>query len=113
MFEKPSASAFARRSFLFFFRFPAKEHFPVFAVEPHGGSIHSGAAGLRLVQRVEHHKIVDHGREPDSGDFRPGFREGQNKAREMGLYMQKYSGCVFSEEERYAKQIKRDRERSV
>lgn len=46
-------------------------------------------------------------------DFRPGFREGQAEARERGLYMQKYCGCVFSEEERYAKQIKRDRERSV
>jgi len=44
-------------------------------------------------------------------DFRPGFRQGQNKARELGLYMQKYCGCVFSEEERYAKQIQRDRER--
>ena len=30
-------------------------------------------------------------------DFRIGFREGQAKAREMGLYMQKYCGCVFSE----------------
>ena len=30
-------------------------------------------------------------------DFRPGFREGQAKARELGLYMQKYCGCVFSE----------------
>ncbi|MEG0269162.1 MAG: epoxyqueuosine reductase QueH [Clostridia bacterium] len=36
-------------------------------------------------------------------DFRPRFREGQNSAREMGLYMQKYCGCVFSEEERYRK----------
>ncbi len=34
-------------------------------------------------------------------DFRIGFREGQNKARELGLYMQKYCGCVFSEEMRY------------
>ena len=34
-------------------------------------------------------------------DFRPGFREGQAKAREIGLYMQKYCGCVFSEESRY------------
>lgn len=34
-------------------------------------------------------------------DFRPGFREGQNEARELGLYMQKYCGCVFSEESRY------------
>ena len=30
-------------------------------------------------------------------DFRVGFREGQNKARGLGLYMQKYCGCVFSE----------------
>lgn len=44
-------------------------------------------------------------------DFRVGFRQGQAKARELGLYMQKYCGCVFSEEERYAKQIQRDRER--
>lgn len=34
-------------------------------------------------------------------DFRPGFREGQQKARELGLYMQKYCGCIFSEEDRY------------
>lgn len=43
-------------------------------------------------------------------DFRPGFREGQSKAREAGLYMQKYCGCVFSEEDRYEKQIRRDKE---
>ena len=41
-------------------------------------------------------------------DFRVGFREGQAKARELGLYMQKYCGCIFSEEDRYAKQIMRD-----
>ena len=41
-------------------------------------------------------------------DFRPGFREGQAKARELGFYMQKYCGCVFSEEDRYRKQILRD-----
>ena len=34
-------------------------------------------------------------------DFRVGFREGQEKARELGLYMQKYCGCIFSEEIRY------------
>ena len=34
-------------------------------------------------------------------DFRVGFYEGQEKARELGLYMQKYCGCVFSEESRY------------
>lgn len=36
-------------------------------------------------------------------DFRPYFREGQAKAREMEFYMQKYCGCVFSEEDRYRK----------
>ena len=41
-------------------------------------------------------------------DFRVGFRKGQQKARELGLYMQKYCGCIFSEEERYRKQIERD-----
>ena len=42
-------------------------------------------------------------------DFRVGFREGQAKARELGLYMQKYCGCVFSEEDRYQKQIEKDK----
>ncbi len=36
-------------------------------------------------------------------DFRPYFKEGQEKAREKGLYMQKYCGCIFSEEDRYRK----------
>lgn len=36
-------------------------------------------------------------------DFRVGFRQGQDKAREQGLYMQKYCGCIFSEEGRYIK----------
>ena len=36
-------------------------------------------------------------------DFRPYFRAGQDFAREHNFYMQKYCGCVFSEEERYLK----------
>ena len=42
-------------------------------------------------------------------DFRVGFREGQAKARELGLYMQKYCGCIFSEESRYNNRIKKDK----
>ncbi len=42
-------------------------------------------------------------------DFRSNFRNGNNRARETGLYMQKYCGCVFSEEDRYKKQIERDK----
>ena len=39
-------------------------------------------------------------------DFRPYFRAGQDFAREHGFYMEKYCGCVFSEEERYLKKNK-------
>ena len=34
-------------------------------------------------------------------DFRVGFWEGHQKAHNLGLYMQKYCGCIFSEEIRY------------
>ena len=43
-------------------------------------------------------------------DFRVGFEEGHQKAYEMGLYLQKYCGCVFSEEDRYSKQIRKEKE---
>ena len=35
-------------------------------------------------------------------DFRPRFQEGQEEARAAGLYLQKYCGCVYSEEERFS-----------
>ncbi len=40
-------------------------------------------------------------------DFRVGFREGQAEARSIGLYMQKYCGCIFSEEDRYLRHNKK------
>ena len=45
-------------------------------------------------------------------DFRKGWREGQDEARKIGLYMQKYCGCIFSEEEsafgrKYGKKLKK------
>ena len=36
-------------------------------------------------------------------DFRPLDRESHRLAREMGLYLQGYCGCIYSEEERYRK----------
>ena len=44
-------------------------------------------------------------------DFRPNFKDGNIRARNEGLYMQKYCGCIFSEEDRYIKQINRDKEK--
>ena len=44
------------------------------------------------------HGLAFHG-----ADFRPGFRQSQNMAKELGLYRQKYCGCVYSEKERFFK----------
>jgi predicted adenine nucleotide alpha hydrolase (AANH) superfamily ATPase len=34
-------------------------------------------------------------------DFRKGYNEGRRIAKELGLYRQKYCGCIYSEMERY------------
>jgi len=39
-------------------------------------------------------------------DFRPGFRESHKKAKDHGLYCQKYCGCLYSEVERCQKSVK-------
>jgi len=40
-------------------------------------------------------------------DFRPGFRQGQQEAKELGLYRQKYCGCIISYRE--AEKLKSER----
>lgn len=40
-------------------------------------------------------------------DFRPGFRQGQQQARDMGLYRQKFCGCIISFNESRAKAAKK------
>lgn len=42
-------------------------------------------------------------------DFRQGFKEGQQKAKDIGLYRQQYCGCIYSESERYLSKNKKDR----
>ena len=44
-------------------------------------------------------------------DFRKGWQEGIKMSKEMGLYRQKYCGCIFSEMERYIK-LKRRKTRN-
>ena len=56
-----------------------------------------------LMREVAEQAAFNHGVTFLYRDFRPYFREGQQRARELGFYMQKYCGCVFSEEERYRK----------
>ena len=59
-----------------------------------------------LMRDVAYQAAEDFGVQFLYEDFRPLFREGQAFARERGFYMQKYCGCVFSEEERYLKPSK-------
>ncbi|MGA1846640.1 epoxyqueuosine reductase QueH [Deferribacter abyssi] len=40
-------------------------------------------------------------------DFREGWNEGIEKSKELKLYRQQYCGCIYSEEERYKKQLSR------
>ena len=56
-----------------------------------------------LMREVAEQAAFEYGVEFLYRDFRPYFRAGQDFAREHGYYMQKYCGCVFSEQERYLK----------
>lgn len=59
-----------------------------------------------LIRQVGEEAAARHGVAFVYRDFRPYFRAGQQVARELGLYMQKYCGCIFSEEDRYVKKKK-------
>ena len=45
-------------------------------------------------------------------DFRPGSQEGIDMSVEMGLYRQPYCGCIFSEEERYSRELRKARKKA-
>ena len=48
------------------------------------------------IAAVSEQKAEKYGASFEYMDFRPGFRQGQDMAREIGLYRQKYCGCIFS-----------------
>ena len=56
-----------------------------------------------LMREVAERAALENGVEFLYRDSRPYFKAGQEYARTQGFYMQKYCGCVFSEEERYLK----------
>ena len=60
----------------------------------------------QLMMDVAQRAATEYGVEFLYRDFRPLFKAGQETAREQEFYMQKYCGCVFSEEERYLKKSK-------
>lgn len=42
-------------------------------------------------------------------DFRLGWQQGRGESIDMGLYRQPYCGCMYSEQERYDKRMRRKR----
>ena len=46
-------------------------------------------------------------------DFRPGWQEGIDISHELELYRQPYCGCIFSEEERYSKELRKARKKAA
>ncbi len=52
-----------------------------------------------LIKELGEKAAGKHGVEFYYRDFRPGFREGQQLAKEMELYRQKYCGCILSLDE--------------
>ncbi len=56
-----------------------------------------------LIREIGEQKAEKYGIQFLYRDFRPYFRDGQNAARSRGMYMQKYCGCIFSEEERFSR----------
>ena len=56
-----------------------------------------------LMRDVAERAAFQYGVRFEYRDFRPYFKAGQERARELNMYIQKYCGCVFSEQERYLK----------
>ncbi len=56
-----------------------------------------------LMREVAQRAAFQYGVKFEYRDFRPWFKAGQEYARAHDFYMQKYCGCVFSEQERYLK----------
>ena len=59
-----------------------------------------------LICKIGHELAQEYGLAFHDEDFRPGFRESQNIAKEIGLYLQKYCGCIYSEKDRYYREGK-------
>lgn len=65
-----------------------------------------------LMKEVAEHFAALYGVEFYYEDFRPGWQEGIDISREMGLYRQSYCGCIFSEEERYSRAVRKARKKA-
>jgi predicted adenine nucleotide alpha hydrolase (AANH) superfamily ATPase len=81
------------------------------AGEGGSGSFDAFSTSLLYSRRQRHDEIAELGRRLASKnlaflyrDFRKDWQEGIKVSKEWGIYRQQYCGCIFSENERYAKE---------
>ncbi len=60
-----------------------------------------------LIRKICEAKARKYGIDFYYEDFRVGWKTGIEKAVDLGIYRQPYCGCIFSEQERYLKRLKR------
>ena len=65
-----------------------------------------------LMKETAEHLAKLYGVEFYYEDFRPGWQEGIDISQELELYRQPYCGCIFSEEERYSRAIRKARKKA-
>ena len=65
-----------------------------------------------LMKETAEHFAKLYGVELYYEDFRPGWQEGIDISQELELYRQPYCGCIFSEEERYSRAIRKARKKA-
>ncbi|MDR1243379.1 MAG: epoxyqueuosine reductase QueH [Deltaproteobacteria bacterium] len=83
-----------------------------FALERSGASFDAFSTSLLYSRRQRHAEIAAVGSRLAEGklpflyrDFRPDWQEGIRLSKEWEIYRQQYCGCIFSENDRYAKDL--------
>jgi predicted adenine nucleotide alpha hydrolase (AANH) superfamily ATPase len=55
-----------------------------------------------MIREIGERVGMEHGIDFFYEDFRPGWKDTRTISKELGLYRQKYCGCIYSEKERFA-----------
>ena len=86
-------------------KFAAENNFEIFT----STLFYSIHQNHELMKKIAEHFAKQFGVKFFYEDFREGWQEGIDLSLQLGLYRQNYCGCIFSEEERFSKDIKKAR----
>lgn len=84
-------------------RFAAENHFAAFT----STLFYSLHQNHDLMKNIAAHFAEQYGVRFHYEDFRSGWQQGIDLSLQLDLYRQNYCGCIFSEEERFSKELKR------